>query len=205
MRLPASASCLGRHSHPAGRCPNSSSLFRPLAALVAVALGCFCAVFSDVAAAVRIHPRLWPQRSYIRKTPVYFYTNVFLVGAGGFEPPKLKAADLQSVPIGHSGTRPYSLFAVLRTACIYYHRFSSLSIFFVQIFRFLRCPAGSTPAPVLLARLFAYRLFGCPRPSPAWTGAGAFLLSGHPQARHFPLYSKNAQESAFLSVFAWSW
>ena len=31
-----------------------------------------------------------------------------LVGAGGFEPPKLKAADLQSVPIGHSGTRPYS-------------------------------------------------------------------------------------------------
>ena len=32
-----------------------------------------------------------------------------MVGAGGFEPPKLKAADLQSVPIGHSGTRPYSL------------------------------------------------------------------------------------------------
>ena len=132
-----------------GRWPRSSPLHR----------GCFCAVFSDVAAAVRIHPRLWPQRSYIRKTPVYFYTSVFLVGAGGFEPPKLKAADLQSVPIGHSGTRPYSLFAVLRTACIYYHRFSSLSIFFVQIFRFLRCPAGSTPAPVLLARLFAYRSF----------------------------------------------
>ena len=143
LRLPASASCLGRHSHPAGRCPNSSSLFRPLAALVAVALGCFCAVFSDVAAAVRIHPRLWPQRRYIRKTPVYFYTSVFLVGAGVFEPPKLKAADLQSVPIGHSGTRPYSLFAVLRTACIYYHRFSSLSIFFVQIFRFLRHTASS--------------------------------------------------------------
>ena len=35
-----------------------------------------------------------------------------LVGAGGFEPPKLKAADLQSVPIGHSGTRPYSVFAI---------------------------------------------------------------------------------------------
>ena len=39
-------------------------------------------------------------------------TLVLLVGAGGFEPPKLKAADLQSVPIGHSGTRPYSVFAV---------------------------------------------------------------------------------------------
>ena len=37
LRLPASVSCLGRHSHPAGRCPNSSSLFRPLAAVVAVA------------------------------------------------------------------------------------------------------------------------------------------------------------------------
>ena len=30
----------------------------------------------------------------------------FLVGEGGFEPPKLKAADLQSVPFGHSGTLP---------------------------------------------------------------------------------------------------
>ena len=41
-RLPAAASCLGRHAHPAGRSPNSSSLFLPLAAVVAVA--------------VRIHP-----------------------------------------------------------------------------------------------------------------------------------------------------
>ena len=37
LRPPASASCLGRHSHPAGRCPNSSSLYPPLAAVVAVA------------------------------------------------------------------------------------------------------------------------------------------------------------------------
>ena len=29
-----------------------------------------------------------------------------MVGEGGFEPPKLKAADLQSVPFGHSGTLP---------------------------------------------------------------------------------------------------
>ena len=45
------------------------------------------------------------------KTSV-FSTLVFLVGAGGFEPPKLKAADLQSVPIGHSGTRPYSFLCI---------------------------------------------------------------------------------------------
>lgn len=31
------------------------------------------------------------------------------MGAGGFEPPKHYAADLQSVPIGHSGKLPYSL------------------------------------------------------------------------------------------------
>ena len=37
LRPPASASCLGRHSHPADRCPNSSSLYPPLAAVVAVA------------------------------------------------------------------------------------------------------------------------------------------------------------------------
>ena len=29
------------------------------------------------------------------------------VGGGGFEPPKLSAADLQSVPFGHSGIHPY--------------------------------------------------------------------------------------------------
>ena len=73
-RLPAAVSCLGRHAHPAGRSPNSSSLLLPLAAVVAVALGCFCAVFSDVAAAVRIHPpsesgfavKQKPQRTFIR-------------------------------------------------------------------------------------------------------------------------------------------
>ena len=37
LRHPASASCLGRHLRLAGRCPNSNSLFPPLAAVVAVA------------------------------------------------------------------------------------------------------------------------------------------------------------------------
>ena len=31
----------------------------------------------------------------------------YLVGAGGFEPPKSKTTDLQSAPFGHSGTLPY--------------------------------------------------------------------------------------------------
>ena len=37
LRLPASASCLERHARLAGRCPNNSSLFPPLAAVVVVA------------------------------------------------------------------------------------------------------------------------------------------------------------------------
>ena len=32
---------------------------------------------------------------------------LILLGGGGFEPPKQVAADLQSVPFGHSGIRPY--------------------------------------------------------------------------------------------------
>ena len=33
----------------------------------------------------------------------------YLVGEGGFGPPKQDATDLQSAPFGHSGTRPYSI------------------------------------------------------------------------------------------------
>ena len=33
----------------------------------------------------------------------------FVVGEDGFEPSKRNAADLQSVPFGHSGTPPYSI------------------------------------------------------------------------------------------------
>ena len=36
------------------------------------------------------------------------------MGRGGFEPPKQFAADLQSVPFGHSGIPPYELFYLSR-------------------------------------------------------------------------------------------
>ena len=32
---------------------------------------------------------------------------------GGFEPPKQFAADLQSVPFGHSGICPYTIYAIV--------------------------------------------------------------------------------------------
>ena len=73
-------------------------------------LGCFYAVFCDSAAAVRIHPPSPEKISAKQKIQYPVRILDFLVGAGGFEPPKLKAADLQSVPIGHSGTRPYTVF-----------------------------------------------------------------------------------------------
>ena len=86
----------------AERCPSLASLFPPQAAVGS--------------AVVRIHPPSEPGFVVKQKTSV-FSTLVFLVGAGGFEPPKLKAADLQSVPIGHSGTRPYSIRSL--TDCLY--------------------------------------------------------------------------------------
>ena len=57
--------------------------------------------------AVRIHPCSPFSRQIKQKLRYPVRILESLVGAGGFEPPKLKAADLQSVPIGHSGTRPY--------------------------------------------------------------------------------------------------
>ena len=45
----------------------------------------------------------------IRKTATPDGVTVFLVGAGGFEPPKSSTTDLQSAPFGHSGTPPYEV------------------------------------------------------------------------------------------------
>ena len=46
---------------------------------------------------------------YIKRNEILLEKYLVLVGAGGFEPPKHYAADLQSVPIGHSGKLPYSV------------------------------------------------------------------------------------------------
>ena len=43
----------------------------------------------------------------IQKRPIQLDWS-FMVGEDGFEPSKRNAADLQSVPFGHSGTPPYS-------------------------------------------------------------------------------------------------
>ena len=43
------------------------------------------------------------------KSPTPNGVGLFVVGEDGFEPSKRYAADLQSVPFGHSGTPPYSI------------------------------------------------------------------------------------------------
>ena len=62
LRHPADALCLERHSHPAGRCPNSNSLFPPQAAVVAVA-------GHSIARPVACGNRVPPQRTVLGETP----------------------------------------------------------------------------------------------------------------------------------------
>ena len=46
---------------------------------------------------------------YATKKRIFINKNAFLVGRGGFEPPKSKTSDLQSDPFGRSGICPYEI------------------------------------------------------------------------------------------------
>ena len=62
-----------------------------------------------------------------------------LVGEDGFEPSKRNAADLQSVPFGHSGTPPYSVRSAETEQEYYSMEFRNVKNFFS---RFLKKSAG---------------------------------------------------------------
>ena len=62
LRHPADALCLERHSHPAGRGPNSNSLFPPQAAVVTVA-------GHSIARPIACGNRVPPQRTVLGETP----------------------------------------------------------------------------------------------------------------------------------------
>ena len=64
LRHPTDASCLEQHSHPAGRCPNSNSLFPPQAAVVAVA-------DHSIARPTACGSRVPPQRTVLGETPAH--------------------------------------------------------------------------------------------------------------------------------------
>ena len=48
-----------------------------------------------------------PPRRHFKSRPLAYANEQNLMGGGGFEPPKQFAADLQSVPFGHSGIHPF--------------------------------------------------------------------------------------------------
>ena len=64
LRHPADASCLEQHLHPAGRCPNSNSLFPPQAAVVAVA-------GHSIARPTACGSRVLPQRTVLGEAPAH--------------------------------------------------------------------------------------------------------------------------------------
>ena len=105
-------------------------------------------VLLNGAAAVRIHPPGEFSLVAKQKTSV-ISTLVLLVGAGGFEPPKLKAADLQSVPIGHSGTRPYSLFVSFAGRLVYSIMQKGFCQLFFYLFLQMRFPCRETAGKAL--------------------------------------------------------
>ena len=94
--------------------------------------------------AVRIRPREGDLRCRAKQKTSVISTLVLLVGAGGFEPPKLKAADLQSVPIGHSGTRPYSLFVSFAGRLVYSIMQKGFCQLFFYLFLQMRFPCRET-------------------------------------------------------------
>ena len=64
-----------------------------------------------------------------------FTTLEFLVGAGGFEPPKLKSSRFTVCPHWPLGNTPIYSSSQSRTACIYYHLGAYLSTAFYSFFR----------------------------------------------------------------------
>ncbi len=54
------------------------------------------------------------QRNFLGDKKSVAFATLFLVGAGGFGPPKSLTTDLQSAPFGHSGTLPFYKFRIFR-------------------------------------------------------------------------------------------
>ena len=70
-----------------------------------------------------------------KKNSSIFTTLEFLVGAGGFEPPKLKSSRFTVCPHWPLGNTPRYSSSQSRTACIYYHSGAYLSTAFYSFFR----------------------------------------------------------------------
>ena len=89
------------------------------------------------------------RKANITKKTTCFRKSFFLVGEGGFEPPKSLTTDLQSAPFGHSGILPYSIFRrkkngaggrirtpdlLITNQLLYLLSYTSLSLSFCAVF-----------------------------------------------------------------------
>ena len=123
LRHPASASYLGRHLRLAGRCPNNSSLFPPLAAVVVVALWAYSAEFLFYFA---FGATTFAERSVAMEAPVGLLSGraVCVSRWRGFAP---TSSAERSKCIFTSG--------VVKLNCICHTAFSLVNLFY-QYFRF---------------------------------------------------------------------
>ena len=110
------------------------------------------------------------------------------MGAGGFEPPKHYAADLQSVPIGHSGKLPYSLLCPAgcppsRVLAYYSRHFAEMQALFSNFFAFF---GGAFPAGAATRRARPGRRAAKRRPRQSGAGARTlrFCRAGGKLAKH---------------------
>ena len=67
--------------------------------------------------------------TYILRFPNSYF--LIKMDGGGFEPPKQFAADLQSVPFGHSGIRPYEMYNLNNISL--YHTAGQIASSFLEI------------------------------------------------------------------------
>ena len=117
-RLPAAASCLGRHAHPAGRSPNSSSLFLPLAAVVAVAQGLFSPPDYSAGRCCS-NPPLQPLfKADKTETPVPGSDTGVLGGRGWIRTTEAESSRFTVCPHWPLGNTPI-FFCVRRADCLY--------------------------------------------------------------------------------------
>ena len=103
--------------------------------------GCFCAVFCDSAAAVRIHPPS-PEKIPCKTKIQRNYYAGFFGGRGWIRTTEAESSRFTVCPHWPLGNTPLYSFLQSRTACIYYHSGACLSTAFYSFFGKIRMLDG---------------------------------------------------------------
>ena len=98
--------------------------------------GCFCPAGRKAPGRSCSHPPAYVSLTFVqKKTASVSLHQRFFMGAGGFEPPKLKSSRFTVCPHWPLGNTPIYSSSQSRTACIYYHSGAYLSTAFYSFFR----------------------------------------------------------------------